>query len=84
MGPGDDPWQPGEIFASARNVYRVLAVREIESRVWPSRWHITAELLGAHGGRIPAGAHVTSSYRRGEGPVEYFGPWTDDLEAVGV
>ena len=76
--PGADPMVPGELLATARNLYRVLEVREVESRLWPNRFRYGTELVRAHGGRVPAAARTTSTYRKGEGPVEFFGPWPEE------
>lgn len=69
-----DPSEPGEILYGARNHWRVVDVRPVESRVWPFRWKYTLEPLGPHGDRIPLGAHKIFTYRRGEGPADHFGP----------
>lgn len=73
----------GDVIVSARTVRRVVDVRPVESRVWPNRWRLTVDYIGkATNGRpdepvaIEEGRQVitTSLYRRGEGPVEFFGP----------
>lgn len=39
-GPGQQ-LDPGDLIATARAIYRVDAVREVESRQWPERWRYT-------------------------------------------
>lgn len=69
-----DPDPPGAILYGRRHHWRVVATEPVESRVWPWRWRYTVEPLGPHHGQIPADAHRISAYRKGEGPVDCFGP----------
>lgn len=69
-----DPDEPGTVLYGARDHWRVLDARPVESRVWPWRWKYTLEPLGPHHGRIPTGGRRISTYRRGEGPADHFGP----------
>lgn len=68
-----------DVLATARNLYQVREVRPVDSVVWPNRWRVETVLIGPHDNRIPAGARPLSTYPRGTGPVEFFGPWPEEL-----
>lgn len=87
--PGSPPPQVGDVLVKPRKKYRITEVRPIESRVWPNRWKVTMVESGLSGGHIcwwdPYDRRWTcfhtTSYRRGEGPVEFYGPWPDGVDA---
>lgn len=75
--------QVGDVLVNNASAYRVTAMREVESRVWPDRWRLTLDRVASRDGRpMPVWAHHaaskvtepdgqviwTNSYRRGEGP----------------
>lgn len=41
-GPGQQG-APGDLIVTPRIIYRVTAVRPVESRQWPERWRYTCE-----------------------------------------
>lgn len=69
-----DPDVPGTILYGPRHHWRVIATEPVESRVWPWRWRYTLDPLGPHHDQVPDGAHRISTYRKGEGPADRFGP----------
>lgn len=82
------PPQPGEWLRGPNVVYVVTEVRPVESRIWPNRWRLRCERVGETND-LAFLAMVRASgvkvwpfepYRKGEGPVECFGPVpvTDD------
>lgn len=66
---------PGDFIATGRAIYRVDAVRPVESRLWPERWRYTVTKVAtradlAAGWVLPDGARIitTSTYGPGEKP----------------
>ena len=68
------PPAPGDIMVTARTRGRVTGVREVDSRVWCNRWAITVEPIPASTLAGGARTFTTQPYRRGERPVDVFGP----------
>ena len=68
----------GELLVTARNVYRITSVREVESRVWCNRWAITLRLIGLRSQvdveALAERRHVRYSgrYAKGETPAQFF------------
>lgn len=84
--PDDDrpPPKVRDVVRSSRTDRRVLDVWETESARWPNRWTVVV------GPSMPAGSleplppdgevlEVTT-YRRGEGPEDFYGPATRATE----
>lgn len=76
------PVTAGDVLVSARTVYRVVASRPVESRLWGNRWSVTIVKVGTATAGVPdrpilpePGCQVRplASYERGVGPVETFG-----------
>lgn len=69
----------GDLLVSTRVVYRIVDVREVESRVWSNRWRLDVHRVGLrtevnvaallHDGEL---ALHTGCYRKGEKPAEWF------------
>ena len=77
-GP-DDPPQVGDVMLGARHAHRVVDIWPTDSRVWANRWTVTLEPLGPYApDDLPPcddGCRYREwrTYRRGEGPREFFG-----------
>ena len=73
---GNDHLEPGDYLGGGTYVYRVVAVRPVESRQWPERWRYTTERVmtraevAASGWRPEPGARFvnTGTYGPGERP----------------
>lgn len=72
----------GDVIVSARCVYRILDAVPVDSAKWGNRTRVVAVKIGTatdHEADVPPdlepGAEIywTQTYRRGEGPEEFFG-----------
>lgn len=81
-GP-DAPPSVGDIMLGARHAHRVVDIWPTDSRVWPNRWTVTLEPLGPYDPdhlppiRESCEYRTWRTYRRGEGPREFFGDVVD-------
>lgn len=72
------PLEPGDYLGGSTWVYRILAVRPVESRQWPERWRYTTERVLTRGQiaeqrwRPEVGRRLVNpvTYRPGERPGE--------------
>lgn len=79
--------EPGDLLLGLSLVYRVTAVRPVESRLWHDRWMLTVERVGHRDGdlldNLPAWkaesvelygscfVMETGAYQKGETPQDY-------------
>lgn len=84
----DQPPITGDHLAGPQAAYEILEVLPVDSKVWPNRWRLTVRRIGNTADHAAAikddqrsaalrGTRPTwrtfRTYRRGEGPAEFFG-----------
>jgi hypothetical protein len=54
-GDGEHRVAVGDLLLKPRHVYRVTAVREVDSKLWPDRWRVSTErfMLRREWGLLP-------------------------------
>lgn len=73
----EDAPQPGEILRGPLVDHLIVDAWPTESDAWANRWTCVIRSLGPHDGRPDrAGRRIRPvvTYRRGEGPLDRFGP----------